>query len=128
MALTETESASRLSLEIPLDAAHILTARLFAGGVARSLDLGEETAYALRLTLSEICSEAIEQRREGRIAIDVLAGSDPIRVIVMATGPLRGGGQVDSSEATVRRTLIEALAPDAKFVEEDGRLTVTFTA
>lgn len=127
MALGKTPSAGRLSLEIPVDAAHILTARLFAGGVARSLDLDEETAQVLRLTLSEICSEVIERRREGRIIIDVLSGTDPIRVIVVATGPLGHEGHTDPTKAAVRRTLIEALAPDATFVEERDRLTAMFT-
>src|SRR5207342_241842 len=35
--LTGAASVRRSSLEIPLDTVHILTARLYAGGVARSL-------------------------------------------------------------------------------------------
>lgn len=127
MSLAETTYADRLSLEIPLDAAHILTARLFAGGVARSLELGEETADVLRVALTEICSEAIERRREGRIVIDVSADMDPTRVTVVATGVLDDETPTNPTEATYRRTLIEALVPDATFVEERDRLTVMFT-
>ena len=127
MSLAETTYADRLSLEIPLDAAHILTARLFAGGVARSLELGEETADVLRVALTEICSEAIERRREGRIVIDVSADMDPTRVTVVATGVLDNEIPTNPTEATYRRTLIEALVPDATFVEERDRLTVMFT-
>jgi anti-sigma regulatory factor (Ser/Thr protein kinase) len=127
VSLAETTYADRLSLEIPLDAAHILTARLFAGGVARSLELGEETADVLRVTLTEICSEAIERRREGRIVIDVSADMDPTRVTVVATGVLGDETPTNPTEATYRRTLIEALVPDATFIEERDRLTVMFT-
>ena len=127
MPLAETTSADQLSLEIPLDATHILTARLFAGGVARSLALGEETADVLRVALTEICSEAIERRREGRIVTEVSADTVRIRVTVMATGVLGDEPPTNPAEATYRRTLIGALVPDATFVEERYRLTVMFT-
>ena len=127
MPLAETKSSDRLSLELPPDAAHILTARLFAGGVARSLELGQETADVLRLMLTEICSEAIERRHAGRILIEVLADAGTVRVTVVATGDLGEQDHSTSTQATFRRTLIEALAPEATFVEEPDRLTVTFT-
>ena len=123
--LAEGSSAERLSLEIPLDAAHILTVRVFAGGVARSLELGEEVAETLRLTLTEICSEAIERRRGGRISIDMLRDVAGVHVIVEATGAPRN--DMDPSDRSLRRALLEALAPDASFVEHDGRSVVTFT-
>jgi anti-sigma regulatory factor (Ser/Thr protein kinase) len=124
---TETKAGDRLSLEIPLDPAHMLTARLFAGGVARSLELGDENAEVLRLILTEICSEAIDRRREGRIFIDLLAEAGSIRVSVIATGVVNDETLADPIEASFRRTLIEALAPDASFVDELDRLTVSFT-
>ena len=127
MVLAGAASAQRSSLEIPSDSAHILTARLFAGGVARSLELDDETVDALRLTLTEICSEAIERRSGGRIAIEMVADADRLRVAVTATGLLAGDAQSAAADATYRRTLIEALAPDATFVEEQDRSIVTFT-
>ncbi|MGH2596402.1 MAG: hypothetical protein ACRDH7_10625 [Actinomycetota bacterium] len=120
-------SGDQLSLEIPLGAAHILTARLFAGGVARTLELGEETADVLRLTLTEICSEAVERRRAGRIIIAVSTDTVPIRVSVAAIGALDDEAHTDSTEATYRKTLIDALVPGAIIVEERDRLTVAFT-
>lgn len=125
--LAEAASGERLSLEIPPDSAHILTVRLFAGGVARSLALDNETADLLRLALTEVCSESIERRREGRIAIEVSVDADPIRVTVVATGVLGDGTRTSPIEATYRRTLIEALVPDVTFVEERDRLAVEFT-
>ena len=122
MSLVEKAPAEQLSLEIPQDSAHIVTARSFAGGVARALGLDEEASDALKLILTEVCSEAIERRRGGRIVISVSAGTDPIRVTVVADGVL--GDQV---EPTYRRTLIEALAPDATFDEQEDRLSVAFT-
>lgn len=127
MSLVESTSADRLSLDIPLDPAYILIARLFAGGVARSLELGEETADVLRLTLSEICSEAIARRRGGRIVIDVLSDTNPIRVAVATTGVRGERTHEGPIEATFQRTLVEALAPDATFVEEPDGLRVSFT-
>ena len=127
MSLIGAASAQRLSLEIPSDSAHILTARLFAGGVARSLELDDEIADALRLALTEICSEAIERRRGGRIAIEIVGDADRLRVTVTATGLLADDAQIAAADATYRRTLIEALAPDATFVEEQDRSVVTFT-
>lgn len=126
MSLAEVTSGERLSLEIPPDSTHILTARLFAGGVARSLAFDDESADLLRLALTEICSESIERRRGGRIVIDVSAETDPIRVTVVATGDLDDETRINPTEATYRRTLIEALMPDATFVEERDRLTVVF--
>jgi anti-sigma regulatory factor (Ser/Thr protein kinase) len=125
--LAGAASGERLSLEIPPDSAHILTVRLFAGGVARSLSLDDETADLLRLALTEVCSESIEQGREGRIVIDVSADADPIRVTVVAAGDLDDGTHSSPAEATYRRTLIEALVPDVTFVEERDRLTIGFT-
>ncbi|MGZ6544172.1 MAG: ATP-binding protein [Actinomycetota bacterium] len=127
MALAGAASALRSSLEIPMDSAHILTARLFAGGVARSLEYDEETGDALKLALTEICSEAIERRRDGRIAIEMVDDADGLRVAVTATGRLAGETQSAAADATYRRTLIEALARDATFVEEEDRSIVTFT-
>ena len=127
MVLARATSAQRSSLEIPSDSAHILTARLFAGGVARSLEFDDETADALRLALSEICSEAIERRRGGRIAIEIVADADRLRAAVVATGLPADDTNRGEADATYRRTLIEALAPDATFVEEQDRSIVTFT-
>ena len=127
MSLAETTPTDRVSLEIPLDAAHILIARQFARGVARSLALGEETAEALLLTLTEICSEAIERRREGRIVISVSSDTDPILVNVVATGLPSGEHHSNTTDVTYRRTLIKALVSEATFVEEQDRLTVMFT-
>jgi hypothetical protein len=76
VSLTGAAAAQRSSLEIPLDSAHIFAARLFAGGVARSLELDDETADALRLVLTEVCSEAIERWSGGRIAIEIVADAD----------------------------------------------------
>lgn len=127
MSLAEAAAGERLSLEIPPDSAHILTVRLFAGGVARSLALDDETADLLRLALTEVCSESIDRRQDGRIVIDVSADADPIRVTVVATGVLRDGTDTSPTEATYRRTLIEALVPDVTFVDGRDRLTVEFT-
>jgi anti-sigma regulatory factor (Ser/Thr protein kinase) len=127
VSLAEATSGERLSLEIPPDSAHVLTARSFAGGVARSLALDNETADLLRLALTEICSESIERRSGGRIVIDVSADTGPIRVTVGATGVPRDGTHTTPTEETYRRTLIEALVPDVTFVEERDRLTVAFT-
>jgi anti-sigma regulatory factor (Ser/Thr protein kinase) len=127
MALAEAASAQRSSLEIPLDSAHILTARLFAGGMARSLEFDEETGDALKLVLTEICSEAIERRSGGRITIEMVADADRLRVAVTATGLLTGEVESAAADATHRRTLIEALAPDATFLEDQDRSSVTFT-
>jgi anti-sigma regulatory factor (Ser/Thr protein kinase) len=127
MVLAGAAPAQRSSLEIPLDSAHILTARLFAGGVARSLEFDDEFADALRLALTEICSEAIERRSGGRIAIEMAADVDRLRVTVTATGPLADDAQSAAADAMFRRTLIEALAPDVSFVEEPGHSVVTFT-
>ena len=125
--LAEATSVERLSLEIPPDPAHILTARLFAGGVARSLELDDEVADVLQLALTEICSEAIERRTGGRIVIDVVPDSEPIRVTIGAGG-VRGDQAGHSPiEATFRRTLIEALVPGVTFDEGRDRLTVSFT-
>ncbi len=120
-------SAQRSSLEIPSDPAHILTTRLFAAGVARSLEFGEETGDALKLVLTEICSEAIKGRRDGRVAIEIAVDADRLRAAVVATGSPADDPDVDPAETTYRRTLIEALAPDATFVEEQDRSIVTFT-
>jgi len=127
MALAGTAPAQRSSLEIPSDTAHILTARLFAGGVARSLELDDEITDALRLTLTEICSEAIERRSGGRITIEMVADADRLRVAVTATGLLAGEATNAAADATYRRTLIEALSPDVSFVEAPGHSIVTFT-
>lgn len=122
VSLVEKIPAEQLSLEIPPDSANIVTARSFAGGVARALGLDDEASDALKLILTEVCSEAIERRRGGRIVIGVSAGTVPIRVTVAADGVLG-----DLTEPTYRRTLIEALAPDATFDDQEDRLSVTFT-
>jgi len=127
MALAGAAFAQRSSLEIPLDSAHILTVRLFAGGVARSLGFDDETGEALKLVMTEICSGTIERRRDGRIAIEIAADADRLRAAVVATGSPTDDAFRDEADTTYRRTLIEALAPDAAFVEEEERSIVTFT-
>ncbi len=126
MSLAETTS-DRVSLEIPLDPAHLLITRVFAGGVARSLDLDEETADVLRLALTEICSGAIDRRRDGRIVIDVSVDTIPIRVNVVATGAIRGETPVKRTESPYRLALIQALVPDTTIVEDEGSLSAMFT-
>ena len=95
--------------------------------MARSLELDDEIADALRLALTEICSESIERRSGGRIAIEMVADADRLRVTVTATGLLAEDALRAVADATYRRTLIEALAPDVSFVEEPGHSIVMFT-
>jgi serine/threonine-protein kinase RsbW len=64
-----------LVLEIPPEAEHVRTARLFAAAAARHFALDEERIEDLKVAISEACTNAINAH--GATAVE-----DPIRVAV----------------------------------------------
>lgn len=59
---TEAGPADSLVLEIPAVAAHVNTARLFVGAVARHFGIDEGSVDDLKLAVSEACNGAIRVR------------------------------------------------------------------
>lgn len=57
--MTGQDSTGSLSLHVAGDAAHLTTARSFAGSVGRVLNMNDEQRHDLRLAVSEIATAAI---------------------------------------------------------------------
>jgi histidine kinase-like protein len=98
--------AQELSLEIPVDPAFAVTARIFVATAARDLGLSEGIVEDLRLASSELVANAVEVGEQGPIRL-VLRIREEGDVDLDATGV---GALVDDPPIS-RRALLETLFP-----------------
>jgi histidine kinase-like protein len=104
--------ALELSLEIPVDPAFAVTARLFVATAARDLGLPEGIVEDLRLASSELVANAVEIGEEGPIRL-VLRIRDEGDVDLDASGV---GALVDEPPIS-RRVLLETLFPTSPLAD-----------
>jgi len=101
-------------LEIPVDAAYAVTARLFVATAAREMGLPDGTVEDLRLAASELVANAVETSAPGPIRLTVLReGSDVILDVV-------GAGTISDAAPISRRALLETVFGAANIVEDEG--------
>jgi anti-sigma regulatory factor (Ser/Thr protein kinase) len=92
-----------LTLEIPVDPAYAVTARLFVATAARDLGLRDGSVDDLRLAVSELVANAVETGEPGPIALTI--ATEPGGLLVLATGV----GPIGDEPPISRRTLLQAL-------------------
>jgi anti-sigma regulatory factor (Ser/Thr protein kinase) len=110
-----------MTLEIPVDPAYAVTARLFVATAAWDLGLSEGTIEDLRLAASELVANAVETDDPGPIRMALtLAGSD---VHLEASGV----GRLSQEPPISRLALLEALF-DAEHIVQDGPVRIRVSA
>lgn len=127
-------------LEIPPDAEHVRTARLFAASVARHFEAEDERVEDLKVAISEACTNAINAHRAAGVsdAIRLVARSEEGAISFDVVDAGRGFDPDDALaandytppmglfEGSLGLALIRSLFPDAQIVRNDGRgMTVT---
>src|SRR5690242_3073168 len=81
-----------LSLEIPSDASHLATARLFASAIGRHFGADEEAVEDLRLGVSEAVTWAVQQGDPTQpVRVDVVPEAETLRVEVTWRNGSSGG-------------------------------------
>ena len=112
------------AIRVPAEPAALALVRLFATAIGRQVDLEEEDVDDLKLTLTEVCSAAIEEATGDRGAVTVEVGwsVDPVELDVHVVSTSRfSTGDPGSSD---RAGLLAALGVELR-ATEDGR-GVTF--
>jgi anti-sigma regulatory factor (Ser/Thr protein kinase) len=128
--------ADRLSLEIPADAAHMATARLFAAAVARHFAVDEELIPDVKLAVSEACAAGILLGEDETVRIAAVADGGRIRFeVTQPTGVEAAALQEPSATPDPHQTaelgleVIRALFEDADVVDDpDGGKVIRFAA
>lgn len=115
---------TRYRLELPPDASHGVTVRLFAAAAAGSSPATASLGDDLRLVLSELLANAVERPTGSRPLTIELAASDAVIAIAAS-----GIGEPGASDSPVDRwRIIEALCRDLRLDHGDGgSLAATMT-
>jgi anti-sigma regulatory factor (Ser/Thr protein kinase) len=92
-----------MTLEIPVDPAYAVTARLFVATAARDLGLSDGSVDDLRLAVSELVANAVEADESGPITLTVT--TEDRALFVRATGV----GPIGDEPPISRRSLLLAL-------------------
>jgi anti-sigma regulatory factor (Ser/Thr protein kinase) len=98
-----TDMSQEVSLEIPVDPAFAITARRFVAAAARDLGLPIGSVEDLRLTVSELVTNAVEGNEPGPIVLTLT--SDREEVVLRAAGV----GSIGDDPPIGRRSLLRAL-------------------
>jgi anti-sigma regulatory factor (Ser/Thr protein kinase) len=124
-----------LELQIPPQAEYVGTARLFLAAAGRHFELSEEAVADVKVAVSEVCADAIEDRhppehlriviRPGVDALEVAVSSEPpgIEADVEDTEP----PAVDMApfERRLREPLVHALFPHADYQPREHSLRLS---
>ena len=101
-----------MSLEIPSDAAHAVTARRFIVTATRALGLPDGTVEDLRLAASELVANAVESGAPGPIRFALVPDGSEVSLDVS------GIGRLSDEPPISRRALLEGLF-DAEHLVQD---------
>ena len=111
------------SIRIPPDTLHVASVRVFVGAVARRVGYSEEVIEDLRLVASEAAAQALEEgvAFEG-IELRAWLVGPRLTLEIEPSGTFSATPDGERpAQTTERRSLIEALFPDAEFEMHDGR-------
>jgi anti-sigma regulatory factor (Ser/Thr protein kinase) len=124
-----------LELQIPPQAEYVGTARLFLAAAGRHFELSEEAVADVKVAVSEVCADAIEdQRRPEHLRIAIRPGIDALEVAVSSE---RSGIEADVAETEapsvqtgpferrLREPLVHALFPQADYQPREHTLRLS---
>jgi anti-sigma regulatory factor (Ser/Thr protein kinase) len=115
-AVTDGMSAA---IRVPADPPALALVRLFAAAIGRHVDLNEEDVEDLKLSLTEVCSAAIEAATGGQhdaVMVEVGWSADPVEldVHVVSTSTFSMGDPGSSDRAR----LLDALGVEMRGTDE----------
>jgi len=124
-----------LELQIPPQAEYVGTARLFLAAAGRHFELSEESVADVKVAVSEVCADAIEdQRRPEQLRILIRPGIDALEVAVSSepTGieadledSARPAVEMAPFERRLREPLVHALFPEADYHPREHSLRLS---
>jgi hypothetical protein len=122
-----------MELQIPPQAEYVGTARLFVAAAGRHFELSEEAVADVKVAVSEVCADAIEDRphpehlsiviRPGLEALEVQVSAQPTGI--EADEEAAPSLQVASFERRLREPLVHALFPDADYLPREHSLRLS---
>lgn len=125
------KTAEVFSLDLPPEAFHLGTARVFASKVARHFGCEDDAALDLQLAVSEACTESISAAPDvmGGIRVQATHDGERVRFEIRGAGSFDGSsGESFSVEGAARLELIRTLFPDAAVAPlEPGAFVLTFS-
>ena len=124
-----------LELHIPPQAEYVGTARLFLAAAGRHFELSEEAVADVKVAVSEVCADAIEDvrrpdhltiaMRSGVDALEVTVSSQPAGIEADAPEPAPPALQIGPLERRLREPLVHALFPEADYEPREHSLRLS---
>lgn len=122
-----------IELQIPPLAEYVGTARLFVAAAGRHFELSEESVADVKVAVSEVCADAIEDRphpdhltiaiRAGLEALEVAVSSQAVGIV--AESDVAADFPAPSFEHLLREPLVHALFPDAHYEPDEHSLRLS---
>ena len=124
-----------LELQIPPQAEYVGTARLFLAAAGRHFELSEEAVADVKVAVSEVCADAIEDARRpdhlrialrsGVDALEVTVSSQPAGIEADVPDPRPPALQIGPLERRLREPLVHALFPEADYEPREHSLRLS---
>jgi anti-sigma regulatory factor (Ser/Thr protein kinase) len=124
-----------LELQIPPQAEYVGTARLFLAAAGRHFELSEEAVADVKVAVSEVCADAIEDvrrpdhlriaMRSGVDALEVTVSSEPAGIEADAPDTAPPTLQIGPLERRLREPLVHALFPEADYEPREHTLRLS---
>jgi anti-sigma regulatory factor (Ser/Thr protein kinase) len=124
-----------LELQIPPQAEYVGTARLFLAAAGRHFELSEEAVADVKVAVSEVCADAIEDvrrpdhlriaMRSGVDALEVTVSSEPAGIEADAAETPAPTLQIGPLERRLREPLVHALFPNADYEPREHTLRLS---
>ena len=124
-----------LELQIPPQAEYVGTARLFLAAAGRHFELSEEAVADVKVAVSEVCADAIEDVRRpdhlriamrSRVdALEVTVSSEPAGIEAEVPGTEAPTLQIGPIERRLREPLVHALFPEADYEPREHTLRLS---
>ena len=117
-----------ITLTIPAKPDYLLTARLTASSVASRMGFDINDVEDIKTATAECILIIMHQKKYGEVHLKALNSGDKIQIQVYGLEGAAPDIDIEADDSSLSRYLIEALADESSFEEEDGEISrIIFT-
>ena len=117
-----------ITLTIPAKPDYLLTARLTASSVASRMGFDINDVEDIKTAAAECILIIMHQQKYGAVSLEVINSEDMIKIQVGGVEGAVPDIDIKTDDSSLSRYLIEALADESSFEEEDGEISrIIFT-
>ena len=117
-----------ISLIIPAKPDYLLTARLTASSVASRMGFDINDVEDIKTAAAECMLIIMRQRKHAKVQLEIVNSGEKIQVRVFGLEGEAPDIDIEADESSLSRYLIEALADESSFEEENSEISrILFT-